>query len=200
MKIFYTSSSTFFTNHKDIYKSGTKFLKSKGHSIFDFLVTSTEETKAKDITEELFTKVAKQQLTGIKNSDILIAEITDSSGAVGFHIATALAEKKPVLVLRKKKDKKDQVLGPIIGHTSKLLKFSEYSTVEERNKAIEDILEWSKNKLDTKFILIISPEINRYLEWSSQENRVHKAQIVRDAIERIMKKDKRYKNILDEEN
>ena len=149
------------------------------------------------ISEEHFTQAAKQQNQSIKNSDLIISDITYSSGAVGFHIAMALAEKKFVLVLRKKNEEAKRIPGPIIGHNSKLLKFKEYTTTAERNKAIADFVNVTKKKLDSKFILIISAEIDRYLEWSSQENRMHKAQIVRDAIEKVMLKDKDYRAYLD---
>lgn len=199
MKVFYTASSMFFYNDKKLYQNGVKYIKDTGAKVFDHLISALEETHTKDISEELFTKSAKIQSTNIKNSDVLVAEITDSSGAVGFHIATALSEKKPVLVLRKKKDKTDRLPGPIIGNKSKLMRFSEYSNSEERTKAIKEFLSWSKKKLDSKFILIISAEIDRYLEWASQENRVHKAQIVRNAIEKVMKKDQEYTKFLGEE-
>ncbi len=198
MKAFYTASSTFFYSNKKTYQAGVKQLKNSGVNVFDHLISALEDTHSKNISEELFTNAAKTQTSNIKNTDIMIADITDSSGAVGFHIASALSEKKPVLVLRQKKEEPNRLPGPIIGNQSKLLRFSEYSNADERNKAIANFLKWSKQKLDTKFILIISAEIDRYLEWSSQENRMHKAQIVREAVEKVMNKDKKYQKFLSE--
>lgn len=197
MKAFYTASSTYFYNNKKLYQAGAKHLKGTGTKVFDHLISVVEDTHSNNISEELFTNAAKIQTTNIKNADIVIADITDSSGAVGFHVATALSEKKPVLVLRQKKERANRLPGPIIGNKSKLLRFAEYTNLEERTKAISDFLSWSKLKLDSKFILIISSEIDRYLEWSSQENRMHKAQIVRDAIEKVMNKDSEYKKYIE---
>lgn len=198
MRVFYTSSSQFFHKENSMYELGLNLIKKQGLKVSDYVTSTLEDVSDEAISEESFTQSAKQQNQAIKNADIVIADITDSSGAVGFHIAFALSEKKHVLVLRKHNKTAKRIPGPIIGNTSKFMSFAEYSTVEERNKAIQNFIADSKKKLDTKFILIISPEIDRYLEWSSQENRVHKAQIVRDAIEKVMKKDKAYKKFLEE--
>lgn len=197
MNIFYTSSSAFYKNNTPLYKDGLKSLIQQGNKVQDYVTETLEDVHAGKISEELFANAAKQQSKSIKDSDVIVADITDSSGAVGFHIASALAEKKPVLVLKKKSDKSGRIPGPIIGHKSKLLTFKEYLTDKERNEIINSFVTDAKKKLDTKFILIISPEIDRYLTWASQENRMHKAQIVRDAIEKIMKKDKAYKKFVE---
>lgn len=197
MRVFYTGSSHFFHEEQALYESGLKHIKSLGLNVQDYVTTTLEDVHEGVVSEESFTQAAKQQSQSIKNSDIIISDITYSSGAVGFHIAMALAEKKYVLVLRKKNEEAKRIPGPIIGHNSKLLKFKEYSNTAERNKAIADYINTTKKKLDSKFILIISAEIDRYLEWSSQENRMHKAQIVRDAIEKVMQKDKEYKAYLE---
>jgi len=47
-----------------------------------------------------------------------------------------------------------------------------------------------------KFILIITPEIDRYLEWSSIERRMHKSQVVRAAIEKVIKRDGEYQDCI----
>jgi len=63
-----------------------------------------------------------------------------------------------------------------------------------QHEEITDKKEIETNKIDSKFILIISPEIERYLQWASKTKRMHKAQIVRLALEASIKKDKEYMN------
>ncbi|MCA9379930.1 hypothetical protein KC675_01995 [Candidatus Dojkabacteria bacterium] len=197
MKIFYTSSSEFLKEESKLYKSGLKFLKNQGLKVQDYVNTNLEKFHNNPISEDVYSIAAKEQNDAIKNSDIIIADITHSSGAIGFYIAMSLNNKKPVLVLRKKDKNVERTPGPIIGYKSRLLTFKEYENEAERNKALQDFVNKSKQKLDSKFILIISSEIDRYLEWASQENRMHKAQIVRDAIEKVMNKDTEYKRILE---
>lgn len=197
MKVFYTSSSKFLKDESKIYKSGLKYLKSIGNKVQDYVNINFEEFHSNPISEDMYTKASKEQNEGIKNSDVVIADITQSSGAIGFYIAMSLNNKKPVLVLRKKIKELDRTPGPIIGYKSKLLTFKEYTNDDERNKAIKNFINQSKKKLDSKFILIVSPEIDSYLTWSAQEKRMHKAQIVRDAIEQVMEKDNEYKKFLE---
>jgi hypothetical protein len=54
----------------------------------------------------------------------------------------------------------------------------------------------ASSRLDSKFILIISPEMDRYLNWASKVKRTHKAQVVRAALEVMIKKDKEYKDYI----
>lgn len=62
-------------------------------------------------------------------------------------------------------------------------KTQELTALEEKYKEAEE----------PKFILIISKEIDRYLEWASAAYLMHKSRIVRDAIEDRMSGDKEYK-------
>ncbi|MBL8015571.1 MAG: hypothetical protein JNK26_05295, partial [Candidatus Doudnabacteria bacterium] len=87
----------------------------------------------------------------------------------------------------------DFLADVIGGNTSKIFKLAKYSKVEEANNEIDQFLKEARDMIDTKFILIISPEIDKYLQWSSEERRMHKAQIVRNAVEDTMNKDKEYK-------
>lgn len=51
-----------------------------------------------------------------------------------------------------------------------------------------------------KFILIISAEIDKYIAWASEERKLHKAQVVRMAIEDTMAKDLDYQRWLKEQS
>ncbi len=130
----------------------------------------------------------------MKSADVFIADITLPSVGVGVEIAQAMEERKPTLVLRYKNEKEAPIAN-IKANQSVLMTYREYddNNIEE---IIADFLKEAKEKLDTKFILIISPDIDKYLKWASDEYRMHKAQIVRDAIEDKMKKDKDYKDYL----
>jgi len=164
------------------FLEGISNLKKLGHNVFE---TYDHESKSfKD-----FDKIDK----AIKDTDILISEVTEADSKVGYEIARALDEKKVVIALEEE------------GNTSKLpiihdnnsrtlihIKYSDDKVSESLNKALKE----AESKLDSKFILIISPEIDRYLEWAGQTRRMHKAQIVRTAVEQMIKKDKDYKTYI----
>lgn len=134
----------------------------------------------------------KRDFNSIKNSDVVIVESTETSSGIGFLIATALNEKKPVLVLNNSDLNKTPSIT-LKSAKNKLFTFEEYTnnTIDIK---LKNFFTKVKSILDTKFILIIPAEIDRYLEWASTEKRMHKAQIVREAVEKVMESDKDWKD------
>jgi len=189
MKAFYTCSTSFkLQEGNEFYKKtinylgfkvGQKNLKINQHNTAIGENDRSEIIKAVHLNEK-----------SIKECEIFIADITDGSSDVGFEIALALAEKKPVLALRHKTDMRTVSYGSIASEAHKDIKYVEYETVEDITKIVDEFLEEAKNKIDTKFILIIPSEIDKYLSWASDYRRMHKAQVVRDALDGVMKKDK----------
>lgn len=170
-------------------KEITQILKDLGHQVDDSMLKRTlkEENQA---IEDTF----KKHMRSIKNADVILVESTQYSAGLGFLVATALNERKQVLCLQYN-DPKYKGSVTLRGANSKLLTYLKYSE-EDLKKIITNYLDEAKDKLDTKFILIISPEIDKYLKWAAEERRMHKAQIVRDAVESQIAKDKEYKEYL----
>ena len=161
---------------------------------FSYFDTTTDED-----TSDLEKAYMRNQKL-IRDSDFVIAETTDYSAGIGYLIADALHEKKPVLALFNKKG--DKLASNIIKSSaskSKSLTFVEYIPDQLEDVLKKFVTDVSK-KLDTKFILIISPEIDRYLEWASDYKRMHKAQIVRNAVEKEMENDEDYIRFLKQKN
>lgn len=162
-------------------------LRKQGHTVTD--VYSSEKYPAPEDIDYHVQKY-KEAEKAIKLADAVIIEVSYPGRRIGFEIARALGEKKIVIALFKKGSKLN--VSPIIGNRSKnyiLQEYGEDNLIENVERALKE----AKKLLDTKFILIISPEIDQYLEWSSDTRRMHKAQIVRNAVEEAMKKDKEYK-------
>ena len=174
-----------------IYDTIIKTLKKEGHNIdIGWRKVSREE----DIKN--YHKTYKRNIKAIKKCDFMIVETSNPVGSVGFLIATALEHKKPVLAIYSKDYAKDiSTTLKAKSNETKLLRYKEYS-LKNLSRLITDYTKTVKRLLDTKFILIIPPEIDRYLEWASKEKRMHKAQLVREAIEKMMKRDKDWKEYL----
>jgi len=169
------------------FLEGVSYLKKLGHNVYE-TYDLNKKTSQSDASKK-FEKTDK----AIKDADILIAEISDADSKVGYEIARALDEKKVVITLEDEKSK--NTYPNLHGNKARTLmmkKYREDNIIDVINKALKE----ASSKLDSKFILIISPEIDRYLEWSAQTKRMHKAQIVRNAVEQQMKKDKEYKTYL----
>lgn len=182
------------TNKWDkIYKQLKDILSQNGN-VVDF---SYFDTTTADDAGNLEGSYKKNQRL-IKNADVVVAETTDFSSGIGYLIAKALNDKKPVLALYNKTlgDKPSNIIKA--SSVSKLLTFEEYNE-EGLSQSVKKFLNKVRKLLDTKFILIISPEIDRYLQWAADFKRMHKAQIVRNAVEEMIGKDTEYKKAGKEE-
>jgi len=159
-----------------------------GHKVETTLI---DEAEIK--TSFNFEKNFQKNINAIKKCDFVIAEISNMTSGMFFIIASALNEKKPVLALinNKRTSLSDNNLSNF-SQKNKLFFYKEYTekTLEQEiAKFITDV----KKIIDTKFILIISSQIDQYLEWASINRRMHKAQVVRRAVEVVMNEDKEYK-------
>lgn len=161
------------------FSLASKHLANLGHSV----TTENSESKVDKI------------LAQIKKSEIIVVDDISNSFKIGYIISYAISEKKMIILLNNESSKKglDSAIKDL---DSANLLHATYSK-NDIESVIEKLVDKAKKMMDTKFILIISPEIDRYLEWSSNNKRMHKAQIVRNAIEQDMEKDKSYKKYLE---
>jgi nucleoside 2-deoxyribosyltransferase len=189
MKVFIVGSDRGVKENLDLYNKIADLIEQQGQNVDRTWITANKESDAGD-----FHNAYKRNMNSIKSCDVLVAEITQVTSGVGFILSTAINLKKPVLALFNK-NAKHLPSTHIKGSDNKLLQYEEYEL-----DSLPDVLKLYfknvKNLLDTKFILIIPAEIDRYLEWASKEKRMHKAQLVREAIDNIIEDDMDYQNYI----
>jgi hypothetical protein len=193
MKAIYISSKQSPKQKKQMLTISS-LLQNAGHKIDSILIDEVEITTSFNLEKNY-----QKNISALKKTDFVIAEITNMSSGLFFLIASALNEKKPVLALN------GNTSNPIseknllsYANKNKLFSYFEYNEKTIGQK-ISGYLAEVKKIIDTKFILIISPQIDQYLEWASTNRRMHKAQVVRRAVEQVMTDDKEYKKILTKE-
>lgn len=192
MKIYVSAPNEHREKLEDFYKAIAK-LANSGHKMIDVYKDGKSES-AGDV--DALVKKYKESERGIRESDIYLVDVSFPGRRVGFEIARALDERKFIIALYKEdSDKSAKRIAPLIVENNKHVFFKGY-TSDTIESIVNQGLNLAKDKMDTKFILIISPEINRYLEWSADQRRMHKAQIVRNAVEDTMAKDKEYQQFL----
>lgn len=182
MKILVVQSENTKSNQNKDFLKATDALKRLGHNI----KVDSEFQKNGKLSDTYSSRIDKL----IRESDIIVAEISNADLKIGMEISKAIGERKVVIALHKDKSTNSSI-DALTTNNSKNLLVRKYSA-ENLEKQLLNSIEEAKSKLDTKFILIISSEIDRYLDWSSQTKRIHKAQVVRTAVEAMMKKDKDY--------
>lgn len=183
MKVLAIHSPTTSDRNLKVFVEGIKELKRQGHNVNEVRIDSKSLTKT-------FSALDKN----IKDTDILIVEVTNADANIGYQIARALEEKKVVITLEDEKN--DTKYAVVHGNSSKQMiqyTYNSKNIIETINEATKEAI----SRLDSKFILIISPEMDRYLNWASKVKRTHKAQLVRSALEALIKKDREYKDYID---
>lgn len=194
MKVYFTTGSKNYDKRKDSIEKIYEVVNSLGHSLDEFNREPFNPTiESEDSMVKAYNHIAKS----IKSCDFVIAELSEPSLGSGFETALALSEKKPVLVLYHE-DSQRMLSTPLTGNRSKYLVTKRYKNDKELESAIRYFVSDLKDLISTKFILIIPPEIDRYLEWNVREKGVSKAEITRQSIEEVMKNDNAYSSYLKE--
>lgn len=192
MKVFHVNSKA-LPKQKNNSEEIINIISNLGHKIDTVIIDETEIKNSFN-----FEKNYQKNINAVKKCDFVVAEVSNMSSGMFFLIASALNEKKPVIALSSNKgdvtSNKNLVNYSV---KNKLFSFKEYDTKtleSEISKYINEV----KKIIDTKFILIISPQIDQYLEWASINRRMHKAQVVRRAVEVVMNEDKEYKKFFNQ--
>lgn len=190
MKIYFSATITKDKKHKTIYDKIVDFLEGEGHTVLTYQSHQLDPKTLINRSDNEIRDTYKELDKFLKNADLYIADISLPSVGIGYEISQAIALKKPALVLNHESTE-FQPLATIEGNKSKLLSYETYNK-DNIEKKIGSFVKESKKKIDTKFILILSAELDRYITWVASNRRMHKAQVVRNALNKELKKDKEY--------
>lgn len=191
MKVYFTTSIK-DADKNDNINTILKTIKELGHSVEQYNDKKRSEAAKTDADS---VNAYKYFTSAIKKCDFVVAEISEQSASVGYEIAFALEEKKPVLVLYE--ETKARSLSALFrGNKSRHLKVRKYKGDREIESAVKFFVNDVNEIIDTKFILIIPPSIDQYLEWNVKERGIPKAEVTREAIEKAMNEDERYQAYL----
>lgn len=195
MKVCFACSTSELATRKDTYRKICTLIKEMGHSITrDWLEEAIEIVENKAVgtldREDVYNKV----LGSILVSDVMVIEGTVASFSVGHQVTLALSKNKPTLFLIKKSagkkhGKKDSFLA---GISSPLLTVVEY---DDSNLAdiLNDFLNNNGGRPIVKFNIVLTKEIESYLNWASFTHKLNKSEFIRNLILKHMKdEDKQY--------
>lgn len=130
-------------------------------------------------------KVMKGTIDAISRADIIVVEATSYRFSQGYQVAIALQQKKPVLVVSRKKLDELSISG--IGN--KLLTLAHYTDEESLQKAIAKFIEQNRiNTKDLRFNFFIDRQIYNYLRSVSYQTGKNKSEVIRDLINKEIKR------------
>lgn len=177
LNVYFSGSSSEFDTRKELYSEIIRSINLLGSKLTYDWTNDKEKLKP----SEIFEKASE----GIKNADVVVAEISFPSIGVGQQIGLALSWKIPVISLHQLGS--SQVSKFAMGMESPYLQIKEYEI-----KNINDILDKSFasiiNKQFERFNFISTKEINDYLEKKSKEQNISKSQYLRRIVREWMVK------------
>lgn len=158
MKIFFEASVTgrkyFLENYRQIYAA----LQETKYQLFTYAFDSSPDKIADetiDEAESFYRKMAKM----IRESDLGIFEVSYPSLGIGYEIALFMEQSKPVIALYTG-SKRPYVLESIKNDKLIVVEYDLKSLKETLNQAIN----YAKEKMDSRFTLILPPELVGYLD------------------------------------
>ncbi len=192
MKIHFACSTSELSEFKKDYRQICSIVKGMGHSITrDWLEEAIKIVENKKVDtldrEDVYNKV----VASIFASDVVIIEGTVTSFSVGHQVTLGLSKNKPTLFLVSKQKGKKKIRSKgsfLAGINSPLLKVVEYDDYNLADE-ISDFLNNNGGKPVVKFNIVLTNEIENYLDWVSFSRKINRSEFIRNLILNHMKKE-----------
>ncbi len=200
MKVFFATSTSELKKYQQNYLDICRLIKEMGHTItrdwIDEAIRLYDQKVEYIDREEIYSQVSD----AIMAADVVVVEGTIASFSIGHQITLALTKNKPVLFLQlnKKKSKKDPFQNNFIdGIKSPLLTVEQY-TSDELPDILNDFFDKNAGKHVVKFNIVLTREIENYLNWVSFAHRVNRSEFIRELILNHMRNgDEKYRKYLE---
>ena len=157
---------------------------------YDVVTRHSVTKKLDDVlkeTPEMHEDYVKKMTNWIKQSDIVIAEVTKPEIGTGFELAIAVHHEKPVIALYTN----GQDSPILIGQTNTHIQHLEY-TIDNLKQVLKMALADAKDQTDVRFNFFVSPRIVTYLDWISKKKKMPRAVYLRRLIEQDIDKNKEF--------
>lgn len=191
MKIHFACSTSELEIYSKNYIDICNIIRDMGHTItrdwIDNAVATLSDYKKGKIKIDRV-DIYNKAVESILASNVVIIEGTISSFSIGHQMTLALSKNKPTLVLiyNDGSDKKNKLQSSFIhGIKSPLLTVAKYSSAEDLKRILSNFLSKSINT-SIKFNIVLSKEIENYLDWASFYYKVNKSEFIRDIIAKHM--------------
>lgn len=197
MIIFFSCSTKDILKYQNFYREIRNSIKDLGHTINrDWIDKSIEfaEKKTKDVPSS---SVYKEVMSAIVTADLIIVDATVASMSVGHQLTFALQKMKPVLLLqniKKNKESKELFIG---GAKSPLLMIKSYNSIKEIRLIVKEFIRKFESNSKTRFNLVLNKALDSYIQWSAFNYKKSKTEIIQEAIDEKMQKDKNFEKYLD---
>lgn len=192
MKIYFTAAVSAKSEYGIFYERIVKKLRGLGHDVYaDHILGATLTDilgKSGVVHKEYYNKM----LGRIRQSDLVVAEVSfPSTVNVGHELTIALEKGKPVIAMHLKGKK------PVLfwGLESDSFYVAEYDT-KDLEEVIASAMEKLKNEVDTRFNFFINRRVAAYLDWIAAKKRIPRAVYLRQLIRQEMRSRNEFQRML----
>lgn len=183
MKVHFACSTSKLNEYKTNYRKICGLIRDMGHTILrDWIEEAIKIVESDSVNildrEDVYSKVTASLFA----SDAVVIEGTIASFSVGHQVTLALSKNKPVLFLVTKRGTRNKTKHSFLGGiSSPLLKVMEY---DDSNIAdiLNDFLNNNGSKPVVKFNIVLTKEIESYLDWVSYSRKVNRSEFIRNLI------------------
>lgn len=189
MLIHFIASRSTLEHDIKYYRMILDAVRKEGHTFTsDWLEHAYELARTGEGFEQLdWNSIYRSDMESLAKTDLVIADVTSKSFAVGFQVAVALQHKKPTLLLKREEEGDGQQSYYPMAAKDNLLVHRTYN-VDNIEKIVEDFIK--ENRIDNKdlrFNFFIDRQIYNYLRWASFKTGKTKAEILRELVQREIK-------------
>jgi len=171
-----------------VYKRIVELLEEMGHKVIAEQVFNEAEDWQNMTDKKEIVKIQRQMSKWRKQSDMIVAEVSQACVAVGQEISTMLHLNKPVIALYQEGMERPCVLGD---EGSDLLLLLSY-TKSDLPKRLKEGIGYASERQDSRFNFFISSKIGNYLDWIAKKRKVPRAVYLRRLIETEMQENEEY--------
>ena len=186
MKVHFITSRGSIEEDIDTLQKIINEVRKTGHVLAnDWIDVAVERQRSGDHSSADWKQIYRDNLENVAEADVIIAEVSYDNFGVGYQVATAVQQKKPVLLLRRSKAEKGAF---VTGIDDGWARYEEYS---ESN--LEGILEGflADNDItvkDMRFNFFIDRTIYNYLRWAAFKTGKTKAEVLRELVKNEIEK------------
>lgn len=171
------------------YSRVLDLVRKQGHSLTsEWLEQAYELTKNGASYDALdWPSIYRADMESLAKTDIVIADVSNKSFAVGFHVAMALNHKKPTLLLQREGYGEGKTGFYPAAATDNMLVHRMYNEGNLEEIIDEFVKENQIDNKDLRFNFFIDRKIYNYLRWAAFKTGKTKAEILRELVQREIK-------------
>lgn len=122
----------------------------------------------------------------MRESDLVVAEISTASTSVGHEVTEALGLSKPVILLYTTQGNKAVLLEECKNEKLQIIEYD----LDNLSKRLKEAVGLAVKMMDVRFNFFVSPKMLEYLDWAAKKENTSKLAIIRELIKGGMERNK----------